>query len=37
MTNPATVRDNAYRWHRRCVFAVVLSAIIALPVLLIVL
>lgn len=37
MTGPATVRDNAYRWHRRCVFAVVLSTIIALPVLLIVL
>jgi hypothetical protein len=37
MTDPATVRDNAYRWHRRCVFALVLSTIIALPVLLIVL
>ena len=37
MTDSASIRDNAYRWHRRCVFAVVLSAIIALPVLLIVL
>lgn len=37
MTDPVTVRDYAYRWHRRCVFAVVLSTIIALPVLLIVL
>jgi hypothetical protein len=37
MTDPATVRDNTYRWHRRWVFALVLSTIIALPVLLIVL
>jgi hypothetical protein len=37
MIDPATVRDNAYRWHRLYVFAVVLSTIIALLVLLFVL
>jgi hypothetical protein len=37
MIDPATVRERAYRWQRRCVFAVVLAAIIALPVLLLVL
>lgn len=37
MTTPATVQGNAYRWHRRCVFAIVLSTIIAVPVLLILL
>jgi hypothetical protein len=36
MNNPARVADDAYRWHRRCVFALVLSTIIALPVLLLV-
>lgn len=37
MNDPASVRDRAYRWHRRCVFAIVLSTIIAVPVLLILL
>ena len=36
MNDLARVRDNAYRWHRRCVFVIVLSTIIALPVLLLV-
>ncbi len=37
MIDPAAVRDNAYRWHRLYVFAVVLSTIIAPIVLLFVL
>ncbi len=33
MIDPETVRDEAYRWHRRCVFAAVLGTIIAMLVL----
>jgi hypothetical protein len=31
MTSPA--EERAYRWHRRCIFAVTLAVAIALPVL----
>lgn len=37
MNDPVTARENAYRWPRRCVFIVVTCAIIAFPVLLLVL
>lgn len=37
MIDPAEVRDSAYRWQRRFVFAVVLGVIVALLVLAVVL
>jgi hypothetical protein len=37
MSDPGRARDDAYRWYRRCVFAIVLVTIVALPVLLILL
>jgi hypothetical protein len=37
MIDPAEVRDSAYRWHRRFVFAAVLGVIVALLVLAVVL
>lgn len=37
MIDPAEVRDRAYRWHRRFVFAVVLGVLVTLLVLAVVL
>jgi len=37
MIDPAEVRDRAYRWHRRFVFAVVFGVLVTLIVLAIVL
>jgi hypothetical protein len=37
MIDPADVRDRAYRWHRRFVFAIVLGVIATLIVLAVVL
>jgi hypothetical protein len=37
MIDPAEVRDRAYRWHRRFVFAAVLGVLVTLLVLTVVL
>jgi hypothetical protein len=37
MNDPVAMQENAYRWPRRCAFFVVVCAIIAFPVLLLIL